>query len=283
MSILTKTCIVVLVIVVLLACPVFVMKATVDPIYRDRFEQEQLKSKLAEQDAAHTKVALALAAKERDVAVERAAEAEARRVRDMGDLATVKAQVENDLAAMKTTVAQLTARLEAAQAISQSAVARASSLDVQAGKDRTRISVLVQDNAQLKADVRTTQGRFDLADKLLRIAREDLGDLEKRYKELLARGGARVVTGEAPVAPADISAAIATVLKTGIASIDVGSARGIRRGMKLVIHRDGQFLAYLRITLVSPDDSAGLVVGKRADVKPGDRVSSEARFKIAGG
>jgi len=282
LSILTKTCIVVLVIVVLLACPVFVMKATVDPVYRDWYEQATLKSALAEQDAAHAKVALVLADKEREAAVTQAATADARRVREVSALTAAKAQVENDLAARRTEVAQLTARLEAALSLSTSAVARASALDTQAAKDRARISQLVQAKAKLDSDLRTTQGKFDRTSKLLAVTQEQKADLERRLQEVLSQG-VRLADDAGGAAPADISAAISAVLKTGTASIDIGSARGIRRGMKLVIHRADKLLGYLQVIEVAPDNSAGIVVGKRGEVKVGDRVSSEARFTTIGG
>jgi hypothetical protein len=270
---------VVLVLVVLLACPVFVMKATVDPFYRDKYEQEQLGRKLAEQDAAHTKVALTLAVTEREAAVQRAVAAETRLVDDVNNLAADKADVENRLAAMGTAVAQLTARLQAAQSISQSSVARASGLDEQAGKDRARISLLIQAKAQLEADVRTAHGLLESARKQLYAAQEDLADKER----VIARGKTTGTKSGVAATPSDISAAVVAVGKAGFISIDVGSARGIHRGMKLVIHRDGRFLGRLWITLVSPDDSAGDVIDKRGNVKPGDRVSSEAKFKTVGG
>ena len=282
MSILTKTCIVVLVIVVLLACPVFVMKATVDPVYRDWYDQAMLKSALAEQDAAHAKVALVLADKDREAAVAQAAAAEERRVRRVSELTAAKAQVENDLAAMKTAVAQLTARVEAAQSLSTSAMDRASALDTQAANDRARISQLVQAKAQLDADLRTTQGKFDRTSKLLAVTQEQKADLERRLMEVLARGGRPAGEGEV-TPPADISAAISAVRKTGTASIDIGSARGVRRGMRLVIHRADKLLGYLQVIEVAPDNSAGIVVGKRGEVKVGDRVSSEAKFSMVGG
>ena len=66
-----------------------------------------------------------------------------------------------------------------------------------------------------------------------------------------------------------------------IASINVGSTKGIKKGMTLVVYRDRgnavSFLAHLQITNADLSESAGIVVNRDPAVRivQGDQVKSK--------
>ena len=59
------------------------------------------------------------------------------------------------------------------------------------------------------------------------------------------------------------------------ATISLGSDDGVRRHTRLmVIGRDGQFLGYVTVTNVEPEEAIGVLRGRRADeTRPNDRVT----------
>ena len=61
--------------------------------------------------------------------------------------------------------------------------------------------------------------------------------------------------------------------RDGMALVDCGKAKGVKRGDSLVVHREGRFVAILRIHMVEAQQSAGLAHDIRMPVKIGDKVS----------
>ena len=59
------------------------------------------------------------------------------------------------------------------------------------------------------------------------------------------------------------------------ATISLGSDDGVRRHTRLmVIGRDGQFLGYVTVTNVEPEEAVGVLSGRRADeIRRNDRVT----------
>jgi len=79
-----------------------------------------------------------------------------------------------------------------------------------------------------------------------------------------------------PIAPDTSDAIRTTVLATrdGIATIDAGTARGVKVGMKLVVYRGNLFVSLLRITIAERNISGGLLVESLLAARPGDSVAS---------
>lgn len=65
-----------------------------------------------------------------------------------------------------------------------------------------------------------------------------------------------------------------TLVRNELASINVGSAQGARKGMKLMVYRDSKFVAYLQIQDVDVNSAGGLIVSKQAEPQVGDKVES---------
>lgn len=58
-----------------------------------------------------------------------------------------------------------------------------------------------------------------------------------------------------------------------LVTISVGSADGVKKNMLFVIHREGQYVGDLRISLVDPNQAAGRVVRSTVPPAPDDNVS----------
>ena len=63
----------------------------------------------------------------------------------------------------------------------------------------------------------------------------------------------------------------------GVASINIGRAKGVRKNMMLKVYRGGHFVAHLRIDMVETNTSAGVVLDKRLDVVQGDKVATDLK------
>ena len=61
--------------------------------------------------------------------------------------------------------------------------------------------------------------------------------------------------------------------RDGMAVVNRGKAKGVKHGDALVVHREGRFVAQLRILAVDAQESAGLVHNVHMPVKIGDKVS----------
>jgi len=62
------------------------------------------------------------------------------------------------------------------------------------------------------------------------------------------------------------------------ASISVGSADGVEKGMVFIIHRGAQYLGDLTITLVEPERSAGVLSELQGEIQEGDRAVPAAQL-----
>ncbi|MCH9022207.1 MAG: hypothetical protein IID32_05540 [Planctomycetes bacterium] len=65
-----------------------------------------------------------------------------------------------------------------------------------------------------------------------------------------------------------------TEVREGLASISVGSAASVRKGMKFLVYRGDQYMGDLQITHVETSESAGLVVLQRGSIVRGDSVTT---------
>ena len=65
-----------------------------------------------------------------------------------------------------------------------------------------------------------------------------------------------------------------TEVRDGLASISVGSAAGVRKGMKFLVYRGAQYMGDLAISHVEPSEAAGQLVLQRAGIVKGDSVTT---------
>lgn len=273
MSILTKISIVILLVLVLLACPVFITQATVHPNYKDAYLKQLERSGVAEMSEKSAKLALNNTITERDEAVQVLNNLKLQKQGEIGDLkaalATLNirnAELTNDLTTLTTKVAGLDGGLKKLN-------------------DRTELLASQLDAARKEIDARTTEN-INLTDLLkqaeaeksrqneaARVHAEQIYALDEEINKLKAAG----VTGRPgeeviPTADQPIEGTVTTV-RGDIASINIGSAHGVKRNMKLVIYRGAQLVGWLRIEDVDISQAAGIIINKVLDPMQNDKVT----------
>ena len=279
MSILTKVCVVVMVVVALLACPVFVKQATVLPHYKKMFEMEQRRSSLLRQDRDNN--ALALGSSQEQLVKARAAEQRANSAK-----IRIDAMHRTAIAKLELTVAEFTGSNGRLQAENSSLVAlhkddqrridEALAVNV---KYRERNEILAEGKARIEdllAESRASHRNALALAKVYReqaeIAASDLAVAAELVRKCQESHGGFTKDGTTTSVP--IHATILAV-KDGIASINAGSAKGVKAGIRLVVHRGARFVGYLKIVEVEAQESAGLMVDAVLSAQQGDKVTTE--------
>jgi len=154
---------------------------------------------------------------------------------------------------------------------------------VEARKD---IEKFAQYNSDLKKAHSVAVAQADRTEQVNKILREQIAQQKEEIKALEAKlasaGKAGVGADETAAAVASSDVAVSgTVTAIGpneTASINVGSAKGVQKNMKLFIYRGKNFVGYLRVGMVSADEAVGVVVDKRMDVMQGDKVASKLPY-----
>ncbi|HSW44911.1 MAG TPA: hypothetical protein VLM89_05020, partial [Phycisphaerae bacterium] len=111
-------------------------------------------------------------------------------------------------------------------------------------------------------------------------------NLDFRRETGLGQAGTPLTAGPTPTAvaasPATASPIRGTVTRVegSLATVDVGSASGIRPDMVVVVLRDGAYVCDLQITAqVTPTEAVGkVVVETDKRIRPGDKVEDAASF-----
>ena len=85
----------------------------------------------------------------------------------------------------------------------------------------------------------------------------------------------RVVERDVPASIRLVGTILA--VREGVASINVGSARGVKRGMKMVVHRGEMLIGYLRIDEVSVQEAAGVITDNKIPAATGDKVFTQKK------
>lgn len=99
-----------------------------------------------------------------------------------------------------------------------------------------------------------------------------------RAGEILTAGPSPSVEGVTPPATSPIQGRV-TDVRGNNASVDVGSASGVREGMVMVVLRNNSYVGDLKITSTTPNEAVGEIrsAGDR-QVKAGDAVIDELTF-----
>lgn len=280
MNTLTKVCIVVLVVLILVSMPVFITLANIVPNWHKAFVQEQQQKLIAE---SNHRVAMAstntlLANYERNKAVNAA---------KITAIEAAVQQRDEQIKAANLADVQLRADLGSAQdATKRQQTLAASQLDVnkeligQIDKQRTQINEKDTEIISLrkaKDDAEANSVRDKAA---ARLALEQLVAADMKNRELTdklekALSGQRVSNaGPSDILKADKGPIIGTVTTvTGnLASINVGKVKGIEKGMVLVIYRSDEYIGRLQIESVELDNAAGVIVDKKHEPKANDKV-----------
>jgi chromosome segregation ATPase len=283
LGILTKIFIITLVVLILIACPIFIRQATVAPSWRNAWESMEAKYRAAEQNAAASELGAVKLAEQYRLLQQSSAEAAGaageRADRLEAELRTVRQerqQLQGNLDAMAVEISRLRADYEVN-------TRRTDLLDQQRQEAFTRLENLNQENRHLSGQVQQLQLEADRQREIGRMLNEQLVEREDRIRQLeqmIAQGGGAPVAAASATQPAGPSAELpritgtVTAVQNDMASVNIGSAKGIKAGMQLVIYRGPEFVAQLRVQEVRVDEAAGLITNKRLEVQQGDKVAT---------
>jgi myosin heavy subunit len=275
--------VVVLVVLVCIVSAVFITQASSVANYRFYYDDAVAKNKIYQSQVLVAEQAAAAANYEREKLhdqqaeiVDKAAQAKA----DADQALAAKLEENRKLTAIndsqKVENQNLTGLLAQKEDLLKDAISR---LETQraANEKLTKEYDRVED--QYKQEVamsarRDSQKRFD--DEQIQELKEQLKELQAR---IAAGGGAAAKTGEASVVPdgdAKIEGTI-TAVKDDMASLNIGSAKGVKTGMKFTVYRSGgQYVGTLQVQGdVGLDSCAGVIVLRRVDVAIGDKVTTK--------
>jgi hypothetical protein len=285
LNILTKISIVLLVLLVLIACPVFLATATVGPNYRQAYESSearnkdmelssnlhQLAAQRAQADYAEVARKFELSGKEAQTKFTSLEEqVAAEKVKNAG--------FEAKLAGFEQGVTRLTGELQTAQSARDEAVKARDT-------ERATVLKLQNENNQLSSTVQDLQSKLGSALLAVRALEEKNAQLQEMVKDLqdkVASGPARSGgAGEAVSAAggeARLMGAVTGVDKD-IVSVNIGSAKGMKKDTVLVIYRGDQFICHARMQQVDANESAGVIFDKKADPAQGDKAATSSALR----
>ena len=276
MNILTKICVVVLLILVLVASVVFINTATVPQNYRMLYEREKLKATLNGQDSRLQKLVTNRQAEEIDTLKGNKAEL----LRQIADLTQqlVPNPVSIQTRKLMEQIEAANTRLAELQLNVKAMGDRNELLAKQLADERVKTASLQEQIGRDIAELTQLRGKLERSERVVRALERQLQDRDERIAELekqavggAAAGSAGAITA---VPQGQVTATISAV-RGDHASINVGAAQGVARGQKLYIYRNASFVGYLRIDEVDEAQAAGTIVDKQLDPAIGDKVTND--------
>lgn len=216
--------------------------------------------------------------------------------RQLDDANKQVAQLQSDLAARATDLAQVNANLAQVTAAQKSATdaltVAQKTIDTQGATiadARKSVDDLTKKNAELSFAINDMTNKYEVVNRQERDDREQIAQLQsdnKRYQDTLhkngiSEGSSRTINGEPLVNVAGTVRSVQTIGGVPYATISVGAADQITKGMQLkVIDPKAQnpFLGYLIVDRVEPNEAFGHLTGPRVnDVRPNE---SEVRSQL---
>ncbi len=280
MNILAKICIVLLVVTSLIAAVVFTSMATVTPVWRTLFKQEQEAYSLLEasyqeklQEIDRMTVALNDARQENKTLAQTHSAKRDELTQQNIELKRANTELNNEVTRIKDKLTDLAQTSETNAKIRISLQERLAEANNKNNELRMEIATV---SDQLKA-VRAENERYERTQKVIKENAEYLkSQLAEKNKVIqnLRAGGAQASSAEvAPMPDRKVTGAV-TAVDNDVASANVGSAHGVQKGMELIIFRGDQFVGHLKVEDVGVNECAGVVVDRRLTPKQGDSVAS---------
>jgi len=286
LDILTKICIVILVVLVLMGCTVFISLATERVNYRGLYEKEKEARTV---EAATAQNALLGEQKNSEVFNGQIAAFQKENV-DLRDRLNQKtADFEKEqagLAALTASVKGMEGSLALMDKSLSHLIADSNVVREQLRVATAKVADLTQANLDQDRRLQKAILDYDGVRKLVGVKDDQVKDLQARVADLeqkLKDAGGGIVTKPGPgeiIAPSsdvpDIRGTVKDV-SGDLVAINVGSTQGIKKGMKLIIYRGGIFVGRLIVDYVEANESGGRITDKQVDPLKGDKVTSDVR------
>lgn len=283
MSILTKISIVLLVVLVLPTSVVIIQQASQLPSYMDAYARRGTEIESVNQANRHLQLALTQSQDQSNsnAIARQAAEAEKRTLQEalgsrISDLVVEKL-------AMASELAQLTTALQGLRESLETEIAGRVRLRGELNDSRAQTNKFKDDVNQLNSALMDKEVAIARLERTVQRFREDIAIKEKEIANLqriVAEQGkpvAAAIDGVIPVGFTDDATVVIgtiTAIDNDVASINIGAAKGIKKGMKLIVFREDNFVAFLQIRLVDLNTAAGVLVNKRLEPRQNDKVKT---------
>jgi len=293
LDILTKISVIVLVVLILLAVPVFINASLHGPKFKEDYEREQATSRLYQQAAEDARLNLQRAVQELQSARTRADQIAARRDEQIRQL---KAELEQErlkgtqLGAKLTTISSEIVEINASL---RQYIERAKQFSDRIAEQQQTIDQLTDENMALSRELNQQKAAYERVQQVTRNLREQISEYKETIQDMgrqmeALRGGAApsAVAGvperarprpEVEGEPAVSGMITAVMPDKNLASINIGSANGVKKGMRMIISRGAQLVGYLRVEDVYTSQAAGIIVEKQMTPQQGDRVATRSR------
>lgn len=144
--------------------------------------------------------------------------------------------------------------------------------------DRTKLETAL---TETKLDLQEALAEQDRLNKSLGIVRQQkqnqkvvIVELTSKLNSLKSQLRSKGINPEAskePVDPGQITGTVVAVAD-GIASINIGSANGVKKNMRFIIYRGNQYVGRIKIESVRVDQAAGIVLDSNRTPIEGDRI-----------
>ena len=289
MSILTKICVVLVLVVSVAASGVFLRVVSVERSWKYAYEKQKDRADVADLTAHNDKIALQSKVAEIEVVhgelrgqKKALADEKTAHAADKAASAQAGAVQQGNFDSLKASFVELGKDLEASLAMQKQLSEEKTALTKAVGAANEVARGLKKDLDEATVKIR----RLDTMSRHYALLIKDLrGENQELRQELELRPPAETVAGKggdgavaAPVTPPGqgVSGKV-TAVHDGVASINVGRAKGIKEKMMLKVFRGGTFVSHLRIDLVEPDSAAGVILDKKLDVVQGDEVSTDLK------
>jgi len=286
LNILTKISVVVLVVWVLFSSAVFITYVRGSESWKQQYENMKSAKEVADVEAVNQMVHASAAIAQRQHDMETAGTAMAavrdensKLKADLADAKTANSSLGNNLNGIQT-------RLLALESNLKTEIELRTSLEASLKATNAKLLEAQRDLTLSQDQGRQKDAQIDRLGAESKILKTEIANLKEQIDKQLAqiesmsKGGAPA----AAVSAATPAAAVTTTQKiTGkvtavqgeVVSINVGSAKGVKEGMILMIHRDGKLVGNLRISDVEVEQSAGVVEDKMLNPQQGDKVLSD--------
>jgi DNA repair exonuclease SbcCD ATPase subunit len=281
LSILTKISVVILVVASIVASVVFTALATVQPNWKHSYEQEiqaynRLEGRCQEYMAEAVQVRTQMTDASSDFDSKQSSALERMQA---ALVAARSAEIRN--VGLADNISVFTVKLAEIERTATKNLATLQQYKSERDAARDRLTLASKEVVKVADILAHAQGKNEQLQLNLKIAREAAAELRSQLAQkdetilkLSRSGGTIGKAGTGEVFTGDAITGTITAVDNQLIAINVGSANGIKKGMKLIVYRGGTFVGHIRIQKVTLDESAGLVIDKKMNPQPGDKATT---------
>lgn len=283
MNVLTKICVVVLLVLVLLACPVFITQATLAPNYRDAYERQFRRNEaLVMNNRLKTLLAERLVA-EINQRTQAANETQGELTRQVENLIAAQTRLQAENAQLRADYKKISGEMSDLRLLGKQNIERRVLLTNQLGETRKELDKVYKMYRRTEDLLMQARAEVERLEKVARVLRERLVELEEQIREKdeiivkLKAGGAKGGEEAGPAMPPPRITGTVDSVRGDLIGVNIGSAKGLKPGMRLIIYRGAEFVAHLGVQEVDVNAAAGVVSDKRLDPIVGDKVTTSLK------